>query len=280
MTCARELGSARGEPKSSSCFHGPSRAIDTPRQVRRRHIQSKKDKFCRVLVKRSPGPKESNFFIIFTAMGRKIPIAESSSNNHHLISFSLFIVCIAATMAVISSLCGSLSRKKPPRPSEVDNANTENSQLDISSNGKDASNKSPGEVEPSQASQPEDIEQQRPLPPPPFMQHKRAASYHHRSNSTASSHGKLSSSMSMRVLGNAISSRKEEKKEKKLKHEDSVWKKTIILGEKCRVPQEDDDTILYDEKGNRISTYHQKTPSTVFSMSRQNSGINSDAVPT
>ncbi|CAI9773146.1 unnamed protein product [Fraxinus pennsylvanica] len=213
-------------------------------------------------------------------MGRKFPIAESPSNNHHLISFSLLIVCIAATMAVISFLCGSLSRKKKPHPSEVDNAKTENSQLDILSNRKDASHKPPGEVEISEVSQPQDDEQQRPLPPPPFMQHKRAASYHHRSNSTASSHGKLSSSMSMSVLGNAISSRKEEKKEKTLKHEDSVWKKTIILGEKCRVPQEDDDTILYDEKGNRISTYHQKTPSNAFSISGQNSGINSDAVPT
>lgn len=213
-------------------------------------------------------------------MGRKIPIAESPSNNHHLISFSLFIVCITATMAVISVLCGSLSRKKSPTPSEIDNAKTKNSQLHISSNGKDASHRSPAEVESSEAEEKQDDEHQRPLPPPPAMQHIGAASYHHRSNSTASSHGKLSSSMSMRVLGNAIASRMEEKKEKILKREDSVWKKTIILGEKCRVPQEDDDTILYDEKGNRISTYHQKTPSTVFSMSRQNSGINSDAVPT
>ncbi|KAL2548529.1 uncharacterized protein Fot_10059 [Forsythia ovata] len=209
-------------------------------------------------------------------MGRKIPIAESPSSNHHLISFSLFIACIAATMAVISFLCGSLSRKKSPPSSAVDNAKTENSQLDISSNRKDASHKPPAEVESSESAQLHDEELQRTLPPPPSMQHKRAASYHHRSNSAASSHGKLSSSMSMRVLGNAIAPRKEEKK---LKHEDSVWKKTIILGEKCRVPQEDDDTILYDEKGNRISTYHPKTPSTALSMSRQNSGSDSDAVP-
>lgn len=209
-------------------------------------------------------------------MGRKIPIAEGPSNNHHLISFSLFIVCIAATMAVISVLCGSFSRKKSSTPSEVDNARTENSQLGISSNGKDASHKPQAEVESSKAAEKEDDEQQGPLPPPPAMQHIRAASYHHRSNSTASSHGKLSSSMSVRLLGNAIATRMEEKKEKKLKREDSVWKKTIILGEKCRVPQEDDDTILYDEKGNRISTYHPKTPSTALSMSRQNSG---DAVP-
>jgi len=212
-------------------------------------------------------------------MGRKFPIAERPSNNHHLISFSLFIVCIAATMAVISVLCGSLSRKKSSTPSEVDNARTENSHLDISSKGKDASHKPQAEVESSKAAEKQDDEQQGPLPPPPAMQHIRAASYHHRSNSTASSHGKLSSSMSMKVLGNAIATRMEEKKEKKLNREDSVWKKPIILGEKCRVPQEDDDTILYDEKGNRISTYHPKAPSTALSMSRQNSGNDSDAVP-
>ncbi|GER35407.1 RNA-binding (RRM/RBD/RNP motifs) family protein [Striga asiatica] len=90
--------------------------------------------------------------------------------------------------------------------------------------------------------------------PPPAGRHMRAGEQHRRSNSGAS---KLVSSVSMKV-------------KKKLKHEDSIWKKTIILGEKCRVPEEEDEeTILYDENGNRISAYHhRKTHSGALSFSR------------
>ncbi|KAG8375689.1 hypothetical protein BUALT_Bualt10G0126500 [Buddleja alternifolia] len=141
------------------------------------------------------------------------------------------------------------------------------------------------------AAQPSSSDQQQqpqPLPPPPGGLHMRASSCHHQSNSSVS---KLVSSLSMRVLGGSDgggtagqSFRPDEKtgtskKEKKLKHEDSIWKKTIILGEKCRVPDEDDDDnyILYDEKGNRISTYHPKSPSTGgLSLSRQASCINQE----
>lgn len=99
--------------------------------------------------------------------------------------------------------------------------------------------------------------------------------------------------MSMKALGSGIgissrqSSKRDQdngyddygtrKKDKKLKHEDSIWKKTIILGEKCKIPDEDDDAILYDENGNRISTYHRK--STSLALSRQNSGIDPGAIP-
>ncbi|CAA0838054.1 Unknown protein [Striga hermonthica] len=97
--------------------------------------------------------------------------------------------------------------------------------------------------------------------PLPVGRHMRAAScseQHRRSNSGAS---KLVSSVSMKV---------KEKEKKKLKHEDSIWKKTIILGEKCRVPEEEDDeTIFYDEKGNRIPAYHhRKSHSGALSFSR------------
>ncbi|KAK2986153.1 hypothetical protein RJ640_019559 [Escallonia rubra] len=138
--------------------------------------------------------------------------------------------------------------------------------------------------------QPRNEQVQQPLPPPPRMSHLRAASCHFQSSSTASE-GKLSSSMSMRVQqGGAMLSRqssrrenfdsKREKKlkhERKLKHEDSIWKKTIILGEKCRVPNED-DAVVCDEKGHIIPAYHRKIASS-FLVSRQTSGIDPDAIP-
>ncbi|GFQ07722.1 hypothetical protein PHJA_002916200 [Phtheirospermum japonicum] len=112
----------------------------------------------------------------------------------------------------------------------------------------------------------------------------RTASCHHHQRSLSGAASKLASSMSMKVLGSAAAavgrqtSRREHRhKEKKLKPEDSIWKKTIILGEKCRVPDEDEDDILYDEKGNRISTYHhRKSHSGKLSFSGQPSCIEPD----
>ncbi|GER32559.1 plant invertase/pectin methylesterase inhibitor [Striga asiatica] len=45
--------------------------------------------------------------------------------------------------------------------------------------------------------------------------------------------------------------------------DEGLWKKTIILGEKCRVPDEEDDegVVVYDEKGERVSTYHHRKTS-------------------
>lgn len=61
--------------------------------------------------------------------------------------------------------------------------------------------------------------------------------------------------------------------------EDSVWKKTIILGERCRVPRDDDDDDLklYDEKGHKIMTYHPKSHSNLIQYSRHStSSMDSD----
>lgn len=53
---------------------------------------------------------------------------------------------------------------------------------------------------------------------------------------------------------------RDREKKATLKHEDSIWKKTIILGEKCRVPdQDEDEAILFDENGRKIPTYYPKT---------------------
>ncbi|KAI0496365.1 hypothetical protein KFK09_022695 [Dendrobium nobile] len=56
--------------------------------------------------------------------------------------------------------------------------------------------------------------------------------------------------------------------------DDSTWMKTIILGEKCKVPEngerEDEEIIVYDEKGNRQRNYHPRTPRSM-PVSRTNS---------
>ena len=45
-------------------------------------------------------------------MGREFPVGESAVENHPFVSMSLFLASIAATIAIVSSLCGALSRKK------------------------------------------------------------------------------------------------------------------------------------------------------------------------
>ncbi|PIN13234.1 hypothetical protein CDL12_14150 [Handroanthus impetiginosus] len=167
---------------------------------------------------------------------------------------------------LVSFLCGGLSRKKSPPPAA--NPVEENPKIENS----DASTK-PGPSlrssdNPEDHRQPPAHDEQQLLPPPPGRQQLRAASCHHQHQRSSSAASKLMSSMSMRVLGGGGGSRREEKK---LEHEDSIWKKTIILGEKCRIPDEEDDAILYDENGNRISTYHPKHNGNSISFSRQNS---------
>ncbi|KAL8063181.1 hypothetical protein ABFX02_01G011200 [Erythranthe guttata] len=208
---------------------------------------------------------------------------------------------------LVSFLCGVLSRKKTPPPDQVDAAvrPDDNSPFSTAVDGDattipnyaaaqppfaaaagggessggqltDAADQSPTTATDQQ-------QQHQPLPPPPGIHHHRSNStaschrHHQRSNSAAS---KLMSSMSMRVLGGGGCGgggggigrqEKTRNKDKKFSHEDSIWKKTIILGEKCRVPDEDEDSILYDEKGRKISTYHPKTHSGTLSYARQSS---------
>ncbi|KAI8530909.1 hypothetical protein RHMOL_Rhmol11G0096800 [Rhododendron molle] len=222
-------------------------------------------------------------------MGRKLLAVENQS-IHPILSLSLLIACMAAIVAFISSLC--VSRKKPMPTTSQPKATEDVDVVTASPNEATTTETTIAEatMEPPSVALVESDntkEPQLPLPPPPGMPHfKGSASYHHRSSSSASSERKLLSSMSLRVQGlggmRQPSKREEtsheKKRDKKLKHEDSVWKKTIILGERCRVPDEDDDTVVFDEKGNRISTYHPKMPSSL-PVSRQTSSIDPDAIP-
>ncbi|CAI9093722.1 OLC1v1029274C1 [Oldenlandia corymbosa var. corymbosa] len=251
-------------------------------------------------------------------MGREFPQGQDQNavEIHPFLTISLFIASVAATVAVVSSLCGALSRKKTlTSPVPVQNQgkmeeNRDNHNIHVSPARTDDNISSNNYGSPAMdysSASPDDRNEeflQQPLPPPPGKQNLKgpgAASYHVRSNSTASNSSKssqlkkLPTSMSMRALGSGIGSKllsrkdhdsnngddnnqNRKNRDKKLKHEDSIWKKTIILGEKCKVPDEDDeDAILYDEKGNRIPAYHRKTTS--VALSRQNSGIDLDAIP-
>uniref|UniRef100_M1AEQ4 Uncharacterized protein n=1 Tax=Solanum tuberosum TaxID=4113 RepID=M1AEQ4_SOLTU len=235
-------------------------------------------------------------------MGRNIPLGEIHLIHHSLVYISFMIACFSATIAIFSSLCGSLTKKKshpPPTTSSNTRDNNEKSFVNGTTSPKETSPRYDASFKRNSIDQLQGEDAtflQQPLPPPPSM---RATSFnnsnlransmtpttHSRSNSSNSSQGRLSTSVSVRAfggdLGSRQSSRREDsnhdnkKKDKKLsKDEDSIWKKQIILGEKCKIPaDEDDDTILYDENGNRISAYHPKP------IVNQSSNIEEDAIP-
>lgn len=81
---------------------------------------------------------------------------------------------------------------------------------------------------------------------------------------------------SLSVVRNHLDEGRQRRKEK-MKGEESIWTKTIILGEKCKVPDEEDG-IIYEGKGKKISAYHPRAHSSM-SFSRQGSAIDAEALP-
>lgn len=84
----------------------------------------------------------------------------------------------------------------------------------------------------------------------------------------SSSRRKLSISLSSRLPEKMRASRKERRA---AESEETIWKKTIILGEKCKVPSDE------DEEDEAARNYHPRTPRS-RPMSRTSSFANADAV--
>lgn len=210
-------------------------------------------------------------------MGRRIP-SDENLLIHPEFSFSLLAMGMVASIAMIAALCGVRSRKKSsPLSSPPLNKTEENS---VVSNSASTTVK----ITSSKAAEPVELEnsshnkkpQIKELPLPPSMQSMKES---HSCNllTKSSSERRLPMSLSMKLPRSLSTARREENRRKEENHqqkkgnlnsEDTVWMKTIILGEKCKVPAEDDAAVIYDGKGNRISAYHPKTPS-MFSLSRQ-----------
>ncbi|KAJ4833803.1 hypothetical protein Tsubulata_014723, partial [Turnera subulata] len=183
---------------------------------------------------------------------------------------------MAAAIAMITNLCG-FGRKSPPESPSNNSPSGKSS---------DASNTQGGTTLESDNNNNETKQNEfeiGELPLPPGKQFRDACSTWDTTGGGGGggAPGGIKKSLSTRQLNlpKAISTRitrslsvvagrpdreREHHREKKhafnFKHEDnSVWKKTIILGEKCRPPDEDeDDGVILDEKGRKISTYHQK----------------------
>ncbi|KAK2644925.1 hypothetical protein Ddye_020120 [Dipteronia dyeriana] len=235
-----------------------------------------------------------NNSIYVLTMGRRIPIS-GDELIHPVLTFTLLIAALGATISMILSLC--IRRKSSPPPpnqsSPVSSPEFKTSEIS-SSELFDNNNNPTAQADTLESGDKTEIDdvgllQNKELPLPPAMKQKQLRETNSCNNLTKSTSKRIidttniKKSMSTRKIDTSLSLKmprslsvmtqdREEKNRKKgkLKHEDSIWTKTIILGEKCKVSEEDDDAIIYDNGGNRISAYHKKTHSTM-SLSRQNS---------
>ncbi|KAK7310695.1 hypothetical protein RJT34_08363 [Clitoria ternatea] len=199
-------------------------------------------------------------------MGRRVP-----SDNNILIApflrFSFSIVGLVTSIVIITFLCSARFRRKSSPHATMSGDDTY-----------DTSTSPPIAVEGFEHDIPCTSSGVNNLPLPPSMKQPNAGS---NVVKRAASERKLSFNLSLRMPRSFSVARKCDKKEEndigdkkeRLKPDESLWMKTIILGGKC-VPDEEEDAIIYEGKGKRISAYHPRN-STSRSLSRQCSNINS-----
>ncbi|XVF89067.1 hypothetical protein PTKIN_Ptkin19aG0101100 [Pterospermum kingtungense] len=218
-------------------------------------------------------------------MGRMIPLDGDPMIIHPVLPFSLMVFGMVATIAIITGLCG--FRKKDPPETSV---SEEKSDVDIAlSNAAETTLLPPQEATISTETETEDKTEEviKELPPPPCMRATSCNNFMTKSASKSASNNFMIKSASTRKLTTPLSMKhvrsisvsKIREKTTRPKPEESVWTKTIILGEKCKVSHDDEDGgVIYNGKGNAVTAYHPRTLSTV-SMSRTNSLKDPDTVP-
>ncbi|XVE70894.1 hypothetical protein DITRI_Ditri10aG0106800 [Diplodiscus trichospermus] len=168
---------------------------------------------------------------------------------------------MAATIAIITGLCG-LRRKHSPH---LD--------TDPPSDAAETTSVPPQQATTSTALETDDAQLIKELPPPPAMRTLTETYSCNNAMTKSTSTRKFSTTLSAKHSRSISVSKIREKK--KIKAEDSLWRKTIILGEKCkRLDDEDDD----EGELNTVSASHSGTQSTM-SISRTNSFIDPDTVP-
>ncbi|EXC57042.1 hypothetical protein L484_000786 [Morus notabilis] len=211
-------------------------------------------------------------------MGRRIPTNDIVL-IHPLLSFTLLAAGMAATIAILSGLCGVRHRRKssPPPPLPTPKKKEAVSSPPTTTITSTTTTKKPPSAELTE-------HRNELLPAPPAKKKLVREAYSCKDMTKFMSERKIAASLSMRVtrslsmVRNRDQVKEETSKKGKLKTEDSIWMKTIILGEKCRVPNEEEEGVIYQGQGRRISAYHPRTASSL-SISRQCSFIDQEAVP-
>ncbi|PON96003.1 hypothetical protein TorRG33x02_082510 [Trema orientale] len=231
-------------------------------------------------------------------MGRRIPTSEIHL-IHPVISFSLLAAGMAAAIAIISGLCGVRCRRKSSSSSTPPTSKSNKKEpfappsTTTIMTPPSSSSSQTVESHKNEVREKDDIIHQLPLPPSKMI--KRATrTYSFKGMTKSTSDRNIAASLSMKVTRSFSMARsswehnKEESKNNvnhggkkagklKMDHQDSIWMKTIILGEKCKVPDEEEEAVIYEGKGKKISAYHPRTASSL-SISRQCSFIDQEAI--
>nr|XP_018674999.1 PREDICTED: uncharacterized protein LOC108951517 [Musa acuminata subsp. malaccensis] len=207
-------------------------------------------------------------------MGRSIPFpSEAHTLIHSALFISLVVAWVAAAMVVIVSLCA--ERKPPSDPPSASPPSPHNESVakpasETTTTPTVQATTEQGEGEPHQEAQEEqvtviemtpDVATHGPIPPSTVLP-------------ASASKRKMSLSFGKGLPEKIRTSRRERSGNGGGDSEDSIWKKTIILGEKCKVSSDDEEEEVAGEKGNRQKHYHPRTP-----RSRQTSRNNSFAYP-
>ena len=214
-------------------------------------------------------------------MGRRIPVSGDDDFEliHPLLTFTLLIAGLAATFSMILSLCirRKSSSSPPPIQSSVSSHEFKTSEISSSElfdNNNPTTQADTTMVPPStqattatmttldsgdKAENDDDGLQNKELPLPPAMTKLRETNSCKNLTKSPSKRKidttiikksmatrKIDSNLSLKMprsLSVMITRDREEKNRKKgkLKHEDSIWTKTIILGEKCKVSEESEE---------------------------------------
>ncbi|MED6219748.1 hypothetical protein PIB30_038577 [Stylosanthes scabra] len=193
---------------------------------------------------------------------------------------------LAATIAIITSMCSLVSFKRKKEDTNLSTSaplETLDPTSTITHDLNDPPSSADCKIEVEQ-----EQEEIKELPLPPALQQPKDSSTLPTNNNNnnnnfkrATSERKTAFSLSIKVkrtlsVAKNWEHKLEEKKEREREKEkdkgnikgklpeDSIWMKTIILGEKCKT-DEVDDPIIYEGKGKRIAAYHPRNRSTMGS---------------
>lgn len=214
-------------------------------------------------------------------MGRRFP-HDNLSLTHPILYLSFLALGLAASIAIVTAICGVRFRRKPSPPPPLEIAKEKDLDASTPPSNTVATEKSSEypQIQKSESKiEAENNDTQiKELPLPPAMQQSKELFPSDSVMKRATSERRASFSLSLKMPRSFSVAKNRDQKEDnikgKLKAEDSVWMKTIILGEKC-VPDEE-DPVIYEGKGKRISVYHPKNSSSM-SISRQSSFLDPDA---
>ncbi|KAF0910804.1 hypothetical protein E2562_004771 [Oryza meyeriana var. granulata] len=145
------------------------------------------------------------------------------SFGHEAIALSFFVACVAATVVLVSSMCSACGRKpKAASPAPDAAASVSDVNAESQTTGDD------GEEEKPVVTLSPELATHGPIAPVALP----ASTSKRRMSMTMS----LSKNLSMNIPDKMRLSRRERRD--KVEPEDTLWKKAIILGEKCKIPGE------------------------------------------